>query len=51
MLELSQRFRLDLADALAGHRELLADFWAATLRNGNLEVNTRQRPEKDHGKL
>ena len=26
MLELAQRFRLDLADALAGDRELLADF-------------------------
>src|SRR4051794_34178343 len=25
MLELAQRLRLDLADALAGHRELLAD--------------------------
>ena len=25
MLQLSQRLRLDLADALAGHRELLAD--------------------------
>src|SRR5262249_54914077 len=27
MLELTQRLRLDLADALAGHRELLADFF------------------------
>src|SRR5947199_10662885 len=27
MLELAQRLRLDLADALAGHRELLADLF------------------------
>ena len=27
MLQLAQRLGLDLADALAGHRELLADFF------------------------
>ena len=27
VLQLAQRFRFDLADALAGHRELLADFF------------------------
>src|SRR6476659_714482 len=27
MLQLAQRFRLDLTDALSGHRELLADFF------------------------
>ena len=32
MLELSQRFRLDLADALAGHRELLADLFERVVR-------------------
>jgi ATP-dependent protease HslVU (ClpYQ) ATPase subunit len=31
VLELPQRLRLDLADALAGHRELLADFFQSVV--------------------